>query len=275
MSPPRKVAGDFVRQLARPLGPSGPHRRRRGLVKRARKRSRAEQEIHLVGAEVGREFGVQRRRLRSELEHVADDRDATPLGSGLGGGQQRQRRAHRSGIGVVAFVDDGRRTIGHRQQETLAPALLRREKLEAPPRRPQDQRQALPRRAARQARSAPCGPGRAEFERQFMAKNARPYARAAVDRLDAREAGRHNRRRGQSSRRCAPRDAAAFCKPLELRSVAIQDRRSVRLEAEENLGFRIGDRFDRAEMLDVDGRDHRHERACGRAMRVSGAISPA
>ncbi len=101
-------------------------------------------------------------------------------------------------------------------------------------------------------------PWRAEFERQFVAENARPHPRAAVGRLDFEELGVAI---GAAAK--APNPRAARCgrclQPLELRRVAIQDRSSVRLEAEEDLRLRVGDRFDRAEMLDVDGGDRRHE----------------
>ena len=100
--------------------------------------------------------------------------------------------------------------------------------------------------------------GRAEFERQFVGENARPHARAAIDRLDLQEL-----RVAIGAAAEAPNSRAARrggrLQPLELRSVAIQDGSSPRLEAKEDLGLRVGDGFDRAEMLDVDGRDRRHE----------------
>ena len=101
-------------------------------------------------------------------------------------------------------------------------------------------------------------PWRSEFERQFVGENARPYPRAAVGRFDLEEPGV-----AIAAAAKAPNPRAArrggFLQPIELRSIAIQDRGSVRLEAEDNLSLRVGDRLDRAEMLDVDGGDRRHE----------------
>ena len=100
--------------------------------------------------------------------------------------------------------------------------------------------------------------GRAEFERQFAAENARPHARAAVDRLDLEEPGVAIGAAAEAQDARAAR-RGGFRQPLELRRVAVEHRRSARLEAEEDLGLRVGDRFDRAEMFDVDGGDRRHE----------------
>ena len=99
---------------------------------------------------------------------------------------------------------------------------------------------------------------RAEFERQFVAENARPHPRAPVDRLHLEEPGVALGAAAEAPNPCAARRRGCL-QPLELRSVAVQDRSSVRLEAEEDLRLRVGDRFDRAEMLDVDGGDRRHE----------------
>ena len=102
------------------------------------------------------------------------------------------------------------------------------------------------------------GSGRAEFERQFAAEDARPDPRALADRLDLDEAGVATGAAAKAPNPCAPRRGGCL-QPLELRRIAVQDRGSVRLEAENNLSLRVGDGFDRAEMLDVDGGDRRHE----------------
>ncbi len=78
-----------------------------------------------------------------------------PFGPGFVAREQRKRRAHRSGIGVVAFVDDGRRAVGHRQEKALPPALLRRERAKRRGARPQGPRRARPPREARRAHFPP------------------------------------------------------------------------------------------------------------------------
>src|SRR3984957_4414025 len=97
-------------------------------------------------------------------------------------------------------------------------------------------------------------PWRAEFERQFVGENVRSHVRAAVGRLDIEKLGVAIGAAAKAPDPCAARRGGCL-QALELRSVAIQDRGSVRLEAEEDLRLRVGDRFDRAEVLDVDGGD--------------------
>ena len=58
----------------------------------------------------------------------------------------------------------------------------------------------------------------------------------------------------------APRAAAALRQPFELWRVAVERRRPARFETEKDFRLRVGDRLDRAEVLDVDGRDRRHQR---------------
>ena len=115
---------------------------------------------------------------------------------------------------------------------------------------------------------------RAEFERQFVGENARPYPRAAVGRLDLEELGVAI---GAAAKAPNPRAArrGGFLQPIELRSVAIQDRGSVRLEAEEISAFAsaIASIEPRCSMW--TGAIVVTRATWGRAMRVSGAISPA
>src|SRR6185437_3861290 len=94
---------------------------------------------------------------------------------------------HRGGIGVVAFVDDGRLTVGRGQKEALAPALLRRE---AAKRRRAGGKIGAERlrrneRAERVLRHMRAG--RAKLEHESAATHARVHARAAAGRLDLKE----------------------------------------------------------------------------------------
>ena len=254
--------GDFVRQFARPLGPGGPHRGRRRIEERARQRPGAEQKIDLVGAEVGGEFGVHRRRLRPELQHVADDGDAAPVRPGLRRAEQRQRRAHRGRIGVVAFVDDGRRPVGRRRSRSARPCPSAARSRPAPRRRRRGRRRALRPRAARRARSPPYAtPGAPRSNANSRPRIARLDARAAVDRRRPRSSLRvaiARRAEGQDAR--AVRHGALSSSRSNCGASRLSTARPARLEAEEDLGLRVGDRFDRAEMFDVDGRDRRHQR---------------
>ena len=134
-----------------------------------------------------------------------------PLRPGLCRAEQRQRGAHRGGIGVVALVDDRRRTVRRRDREARAPALLRRKLGQ---RRGAARRR--PRRARRPARSAPsafcamCRPGAPSSNR-----NSRPSSRArtrepAVDRRRPRAVRASQSPPRAESQTRAPRAVAAF-----------------------------------------------------------------
>ena len=70
-----------------------------------------------------RQFAVQFGAARSELQHVAENRDAPAERADTGLTEQRERCAHRGGVGVIAFVDQERRTARHVQRHAgAAPA---------------------------------------------------------------------------------------------------------------------------------------------------------
>ena len=107
-----------------------------------------------------------------------------PAAAGSTAPEQRQRGAHRGGIGVVALVDDGERAAGARQREARAAPLLRRESGE---RRRRAGDVGAQRLAGEQHAERVLGhvqPRRAEDELEFAAEDARANARAAVDRRD-------------------------------------------------------------------------------------------
>ena len=128
-SPARRAATSGSRK---PSDRSAQKARRAGVVasKSARESGpAAKSKSTRAASRSGSERRVQRRALIAELEHVADDRDAPPLGPWLGRAEQRQRCAHRGGVGVVAFVDDDEGAVGAGKLEALAAPLLRREVL--------------------------------------------------------------------------------------------------------------------------------------------------
>src|SRR5271166_2557066 len=95
---------------------------------------------------------------------------------------------------------------------------------------------------------------RAKVEAQAAAENARvdPRAGFRIDDVDELCVARFVRAERPDARAVLPGGSR---QPLELRRAAIEHGRTPRLEAKENLGLRVCDRLDRAEMLDVDGRD--------------------
>ena len=139
--------------------------------------------------------------------------------------------------------------VGNR--EARAPALLRRETAQ---RRGAGVKVGAERFRREQRAKRVLGhmhAGRAEDERQLAAENPRPHARAAVDRLDL------DQPRVAIGAAAELEDARAarsggLRQPFELRRVAVERRGAAGLEAEEDLGLGVGDRLDRAEMLDMD-----------------------
>jgi len=99
------------------------------------------------------------RPVRSQFQHVAQNRDTAAALAGLCGGKQRQCGAHRRRIGIVAFVDQLQ--FAARQLEALLNATaLRRLGGGKCQRRPRQIR-AVSFAAARTARllTAMCSPG--------------------------------------------------------------------------------------------------------------------
>ena len=215
-----------------------------------------------MAVEFRREAGVQRRAFRPELQHVADHGDAPAARAGLGRAEQRQRGAHRGGIGVVALVDQ-------RERRRRAPASVKRSprplagakaaKRLGAARKRRAERVRAP--AARRPRSPPCvcpGAPRSKAMRspaisaairepspsRLAGDAAAPRRRRSTPKLSTSQAAR-SRRRGEA---------------LELRRVAVEDRRAARLDAGEDLRLGVGDRLDRAEMLDMHRRDRGDER---------------
>ncbi len=101
------------------------------------------------------------------------------------------------------------------------------------------------------------------------AQNPRRDARAGLASLRARRVRRRSPPTAEGLHARAAR-LRRRGEPLELGRVAVEDRRSAGLEAEEDLRLRVGDRFERAEIFDMDRRDggdqrrmradHAHER---------------
>ena len=90
------------------------------IPQRFHQRAGAEHEIDRIGEHRVGERRMQRRALGTELEHVAEHRDAPaePLHRHLP--EQRERRAHRGRVGVVALVDQQHRAAGHIERDALA-----------------------------------------------------------------------------------------------------------------------------------------------------------
>ena len=79
------------------------------------------------GGDLGGEARDARRGLVAEFQHVAEHGDAPPRRLQA---QHRERRAHRGGVAVVAFVEQQRGAAGHRDLPARATAGDRREALQ-------------------------------------------------------------------------------------------------------------------------------------------------
>ena len=66
------------------------------------------------------EFAMEIASARAELQHVAEHRDAPAARADCGLAEQRQRRAHRGRVGVVALVDQERRAARHFEGDARA-----------------------------------------------------------------------------------------------------------------------------------------------------------
>jgi len=63
--------------------------------------------------------------LRAELQHIAQDRDASAARPHIGMAEQAQRGAHRGRVGIVAFIDQERRAACRFENAASAPPARR------------------------------------------------------------------------------------------------------------------------------------------------------
>ena len=94
--------------------------RRQPLDEVRHQRSGGKDQVGAARDHRRRELAVQRRSLRSELEHVADDREAAAARPGLGRGEVRKRRPHRGRVGVEGLVDEEEVAAGGGEPDALA-----------------------------------------------------------------------------------------------------------------------------------------------------------
>src|SRR4029078_12151577 len=87
-------------------------------------RPSAEHEVDRIGDDGIAQAAVEILAALAELKHLAEHRDATATWTDGRMAEQRQRSAHRGGIGVIAFVDQQRVTVGQ-PQRLSRPAALR------------------------------------------------------------------------------------------------------------------------------------------------------
>ena len=172
-SPARTPRDERVADIAGALAP-GRRAARRARRRKARASAARRRTADRPGLwRVRRERGVHRRALGSEFQHVADDGDAPAARPGLGRAQQRERRAHRGRIGVVAFVDDVKGPLGA-GSAIRSPRPFCGANRPAPPRRPRPRRRAPRRRAsAPSAFSAMCRPGAPSVKVDLAARDDR------------------------------------------------------------------------------------------------------
>ena len=105
-----------------------------------------------------------------------------------------------------------------------------------------------------------CAPGAPRSKRSAAARNLAPRRASRASLSSTRDQpGVAGLRRAEGPHARAA-DARRRREPLELGSVAIEDRGSARLEAEKDLRLGVGDRFERAEIFDMDRRDRGDQR---------------
>ena len=207
---------------------------------------------------------MQRRAGRSEFEHVAKHRDTPAVRPDLRLAEQVQRGGDRSGVGVVALIDDQGRAAGQIDFDRCAAAAYR---FQFGQRQRSEREVGASQHGGCQHRKRigdKVTARRADLVGEFGSENIRHHGRAmrmqrAFDetRVGLRVlAERHD-----------ARDARLLRAALELRKlrdVAVDDRGAARLEAQKDFGFSVGDFVERTEEFEMhrrDGRDHRHMRA--------------
>ena len=179
--------------------------------------------------------------------------------------EQRERRAHRGRIGVVALVDQQHRAARHVERDALAAPDRRLQLGERERRERQVGAEQLRRRehAERIVDHVPAG--RAELVGDVVAENARLHGRGLGLQRDLQRAARRRLRvrRTRRSARC-PAAARRPVQPLELRDIGIDHRGAARLDAGEDLRLRVRDGIERAEEFQM----HRRDRGDDRHMRT-------
>ena len=207
---------------------------------------------------------MQFRALRAELQHVAEHRDAPAARPDRRLAEQRERRAHRGRIGVVALVDQQRRAARHVERQARAAAGRRLRVGERQRRQRQIGAGERRRRQHRERVLHHVAARRAELVGDVVRRGcapARSSESACSATLDSRA----------SAFACSPNETmrptpAAFgraSQPRELRIVAVDDRGAARLEPCEDLRLGVGDGLERAEEFQM----HRLDRGDDRDMR--------
>ena len=116
-SPARMASKHGRFQPRRRLGIAAPGARGKSLPQRVHQRPATEHEVDPGGLDRLRKFAMQIGPWRPEFQHVAEHGDAPAALPDRRLAEQRDRRAHRRRVGVVAFVDQQGGAAGDRESE--------------------------------------------------------------------------------------------------------------------------------------------------------------
>ena len=245
------------RKLLGGLGIGTPAAGRQSLVQRAHQLAAGKDNIYPGGVNRSRELLVQFPALRTELQHVAEDRDAALEFAARDHRDHRQRHAHRSWIGVVGFIDDGDRALIEWNYGARSPARLGTKLGERPRGSGQIRARQLHGRQTRRPIVHDVAPGDVEAVADRLAENIGGYGRPVGGKLPADHA-HIGLLRFTEAHDFGAMVFGVVLQPLVVGVVAIDDRDAAGLEAAEDLGLGIGDLLDRAEEAQMhrsDGRD--------------------